>query len=534
MTNQIGNLSLKMSMIRKILNKEALYVLILGFLCMPVFAQTPIKKHNLTKEVEELMYSYPTQAIKVAQHLLNNPTISPEEKAKVNLLVAKAYLAKGDLSASLKSLYEDKKQQNYLSISEKAEVELLKSTILRNLSLFKESKANITKIDLLIQNNNSIDSDANAFLIIEKSRHLMMSEKLDEAAKVLENLHLSEKANTEVKLWKSITLGRIYLEQKNLKLSKVNYEQAQKIADQFPVNIFAKTHALVGLSSIYFLEKSHTKVKVLLDEALKYAETLDNPSLKKTIVSQQIANYLALNDTANYNLATKDFYKINSEANTLDEDAANEAYNLISDEYNEDMNEAKGNYFSALYGFIALFGVALLGGLFFWWRYYQRKKSLEEVVRYLEITRNNLINPVVEKEVIVKELSKRSLIPSDTETAILAKLKRFENSTRFTNKDISLAVLAGQFDTNTKYLSEVINTHYNVNFNKYINTLRINYLIEKLKYDSNYMNYKISYLAEECGFASHSSFATVFKSIAGISPVTFIELLKEEKQAIAI
>jgi AraC-like DNA-binding protein len=44
------------------------------------------------------------------------------------------------------------------------------------------------------------------------------------------------------------------------------------------------------------------------------------------------------------------------------------------------------------------------------------------------------------------------------------------------------------------------------------------------------MHYKISYLAEKCGFSSHSSFATVFKSIAGITPVTFIELLKEEQE----
>uniref|UniRef100_UPI0021BAAFB5 helix-turn-helix domain-containing protein n=1 Tax=Streptococcus mitis TaxID=28037 RepID=UPI0021BAAFB5 len=79
-------------------------------------------------------------------------------------------------------------------------------------------------------------------------------------------------------------------------------------------------------------------------------------------------------------------------------------------------------------------------------------------------------------------------------------LKRFENSKRFNNKDISLSVLAGQFDTNTKYLSEVINSHYNMNFNTYINRLRINYIVEKLKTDPNFMNYKISYLAENCGF----------------------------------
>ena len=95
---------------------------------------------------------------------------------------------------------------------------------------------------------------------------------------------------------------------------------------------------------------------------------------------------------------------------------------------------------------------------------------------------------------------------------------------------MSLPLLAGQFETNTKYLSEIINNHYNDNFNTFINRLRINYIIEKLKSDPNYINYKISYLAEDCGYSSHSSFATVFKSIVGMSPVTFINLIKEERE----
>ncbi|PKP14894.1 MAG: hypothetical protein CVU07_12545 [Bacteroidetes bacterium HGW-Bacteroidetes-23] len=49
-----------------------------------------------------------------------------------------------------------------------------------------------------------------------------------------------------------------------------------------------------------------------------------------------------------------------------------------------------------------------------------------------------------------------------------------------------------------------------------------------MKSDPNYIHYKISYLAEKCGFSSHSSFATVFKAITGITPATFIELLKED------
>lgn len=69
-----------------------------------------------------------------------------------------------------------------------------------------------------------------------------------------------------------------------------------------------------------------------------------------------------------------------------------------------------------------------------------------------------------------------------------------------------------------------------MNFNAYINKLRINYIVEKLKNEPNFISYKISYLAENSGFSSHSSFATVFKSITGISPVTFIDLLRKEKE----
>ena len=156
----------------------------------------------------------------------------------------------------------------------------------------------------------------------------------------------------------------------------------------------------------------------------------------------------------------------------------------------------------------------------------QKKKSLAEIIQYLNVTRNNFINLIPVK----LEETKKINIPKETEQMLLKKLERFENTTKFTNKDISLAVLAGQFDTNTKYLSEVINSNFNMNFNAYINKLRINYIVEKLKSDPNFISYKISYLAEYCGFSSHSSFATVFKSVTGISPVTFIDLVLKEKE----
>jgi AraC-like DNA-binding protein len=69
-----------------------------------------------------------------------------------------------------------------------------------------------------------------------------------------------------------------------------------------------------------------------------------------------------------------------------------------------------------------------------------------------------------------------------------------------------------------------------MNFNTYINKLRINYIVEKLKTDPNYIKYRISYLAENCGFTSHTAFATVFKNITGLTPVKFIEFLNNENK----
>ena len=111
---------------------------------------------------------------------------------------------------------------------------------------------------------------------------------------------------------------------------------------------------------------------------------------------------------------------------------------------------------------------------------------------------------------------------------ILSKMKKFEDSNKFLQKEMSLAMLASQFGTNTKYLSEIINKHLGKNFNNYINDLRINYIVEKLKTTPKYLNYKVSYLAEETGFSSHSSFTTVFKNTTGISPNVFIKLLTKD------
>jgi len=131
---------------------------------------------------------------------------------------------------------------------------------------------------------------------------------------------------------------------------------------------------------------------------------------------------------------------------------------------------------------------------------------------------------------LVSTDAEKELMPESKKKELLKKLDRFESSRQFTDRNISVAVLAGKMKTNTKYLSYIINNFRNKDFNSYINELRINYIIARMDEDNRYLNYKISYLAEECGFATHSQFTTVFKNITGLSPSAFILFQRKAKQ----
>lgn len=128
---------------------------------------------------------------------------------------------------------------------------------------------------------------------------------------------------------------------------------------------------------------------------------------------------------------------------------------------------------------------------------------------------------------VAKEPDAR-MMTEETLHKILNSLEAFEAGTLFINHNMSLPFLAGHFNTNTRYLSRVINQYKQKDFSSYINELRINYIVEKLKNDPVWRQYKISTLAEETGFSSHGKFTPVFKSITGLSPSIYIKYLEEE------
>lgn len=142
-----------------------------------------------------------------------------------------------------------------------------------------------------------------------------------------------------------------------------------------------------------------------------------------------------------------------------------------------------------------------------------------------------IVEVVENKEQEKREAKKTSdsKISDKTKQAIEEKLRQFEREERFIDNNMTFSTLVSYAGTNSKYLHLYLKNHLNTDYSSYINDLRIKYIIGKLKEDPEYRKYKIGYLAELCGFQSHSNFSVNFKRSTGTSPGEFISNLENPK-----
>lgn len=84
-------------------------------------------------------------------------------------------------------------------------------------------------------------------------------------------------------------------------------------------------------------------------------------------------------------------------------------------------------------------------------------------------------------------------------------------------------------NTNSSYLSKVVNFYKHKNFASYINDLRIEYVVEQLKEDKKLRSYTIKSIADEVGFNNVESFTKAFYKKTGIRPSYYINNLNNNK-----
>lgn len=118
-------------------------------------------------------------------------------------------------------------------------------------------------------------------------------------------------------------------------------------------------------------------------------------------------------------------------------------------------------------------------------------------------------------------------VSSNLKLKIIEGLTLLESREIYLEKGFNMSVAANLLNTNTSYLSKIINSEKHMTFNKYIRQLRIQYAMKIISTNDKYSKYTIKALGESVGYKGASSFAKAFKEVTGQNPSKYIKEIKK-------
>ncbi len=503
-----------------------------------VFGYISVAQENtssLLTQAEDAVYSDPQEAIRIANYI-SEKSDQPVQLQKAAYLLTLAFYIEGKYNEALKTGLKSSEVDLESDTKTQLELNILLSKILKELELNSLASKYSSKAANLLKEGT--DSNTRNWVEGKIMQYALNKDQEDGSNETFDQVY-----NAKSK-FKKITsdgypfqIGNINLELATMHLREFQLDSAQYYlstafleSKKIKTDNYLEMKSLIKYGDYLFQKKAYSEAIDTLNSAMRIAQKFTNIPAQIAISQEISKDYLALNDFKEFNNYTQEIEELSSKQDDTENEVINTAYNFYNSNEIQKFKELQATSQWSLFVLGSIFLLLLL----FWGvtkiRYHAKIKQYRKLIDFLEKRKESLdVSPSTKLDT-PKQLN----IPKEAEGYLLAKLNTFENSLDFINREISLSRLALQFETNTKYLSEIINSHKQKNFNGYINELRINYIIDKLKNDPKYLHYKISYLAEDSGFSSHSVFTAVFKSVAGISPTSFITILRNKQESTII
>ncbi len=126
---------------------------------------------------------------------------------------------------------------------------------------------------------------------------------------------------------------------------------------------------------------------------------------------------------------------------------------------------------------------------------------------------------------------KGSHLSDEDKQQLLARIQEvMDTNQEIFTPDFTLERLATLLGSRYKYVSQVINEHYQQNFNNFLNSYRIKEACKRMGDIENYGNYTIEAISESVGFKSRSTFVSSFKRITGLTPSQYQRMAQREAQ----
>ncbi|WP_312766670.1 helix-turn-helix domain-containing protein [Epilithonimonas sp.] len=277
---------------------------------------------------------------------------------------------------------------------------------------------------------------------------------------------------------------------------------------------------------LYYDQKKYDKSINFGKLADKLEKQISSPYTRRDIYEVMFKAYVETGEKEKSSIYMNLYTKLNDSLVNLEKKTINTPLKLIKDEQGE-------IYINNIYKILAIGLASLIVLLLILWVFWRRNQQILHK-KYRAIINEIKVDEKSKSKSQDSIQDKGIAITDATTKNLLEKLARFESSKKFLKKEVSRVYVANYLNTNTRYLSDIIKEYRGKNFNNYINGLRIQYITEMLYNNPLYREYKISFLAEDCGFASREVFAVVFKKETGVTPSYFISQLKNDSKETAL
>ena len=334
-------------------------------------------------------------------------------------------------------------------------------------------------------------------------------------------------------------LGLSYYYLHDLKKSLLHYNKALEFTKNDPTN-FLNGLIYNGFALVYLEQKDLPKAKKYLDLATKISTKSDYLELKDEIYTTSQKYFEATKDLKSLVIVQEKQDSVQAKITAKSTEFINDSFKKL--EKTNHLTQEKSTSKNSI--IIFALGLILCAGIYIIVSRKKHKKNLAHFQTILQKFESNEMRtaeilPIAEKNASIEisspvfstsKIEVSATMTAETEQKILSRLKAFEGSNLFLENTVFLPYLATYCETNTRYLSHVINNYKKKDFNNYINELRVTYIINKLKEVPAYRKYKLAVLSEEAGFSSQNKFSTVFKKVTTISPSVFIKYLEESEK----
>lgn len=147
-------------------------------------------------------------------------------------------------------------------------------------------------------------------------------------------------------------------------------------------------------------------------------------------------------------------------------------------------------------------------------------------------SKRNKMHSIIKNGNVSSEQKESNNILNNEDIEVIDFLQKLENLKAvnwFLDPEINLNSLARKTNTSTYFVSKVFNETLKVNFNQYINQLRVEYLVQYIKDQINEGSSigSIEELYYQAGFKSKSTFNRHFKRTMNQTPTQFIDSLNK-------